>query len=484
VALALCRFCNQVTKFLRVVYPIIILNTLSVGMLWPAIPPILEGSFNGDIKAVAILSSKISAVNAVLDFFSNPVLGSLSDTYGRRPFLLQSLCVACASHAFVAAVGTPSAVVVAKIALGLCNVSKAMMYAMIVDVMDATGTSQSARVKVFGLIGVASGCGFALGPALGGFIGYLYSPFVTVAAAAVFVGISAMLVVLTLPETRVQGSGEAASPTAAGTRGLLSVELCSSLQRTAALGKSHGLVWLFGTFVLSGVAAGPYAIWYFYTEMKYGWGYGTNSLFLACYGAASVAAQGVLLPTLTPRVLTEFATVNLGFFANSLVFALYGLLSSSRGSLLFAVLPLSMVGSLSEPVLRHVFSQLVSPQEQGALQGALAALGTFSNAVGPLLAARLLSAGSAQCDSLSSSKRGNDMSNCSNILGAPFFVSSALFVLSAATAALAFSSWSGKKQPTNRVPLQVNDPEKQSLIQTPVDPPQSPGTPPSPEDWQ
>jgi hypothetical protein len=80
---------------------------------------------------------------------------------------------------------------------------------------------------------------------------------------------------------------------------------------------------------------------------------------------------------LTPSLLSEFSTVALGYFANAAVFLLYGALTARSGVLLFALLPLCMVGSLSEPVLRHVFSQLVPASEQGVLQGALAALGTL-----------------------------------------------------------------------------------------------------------
>jgi MFS transporter, DHA1 family, tetracycline resistance protein len=413
----------KVFDLLRVLYPIIILNTLSVGMLWPSIPAILEVPFDGDVDAAAALTSRIHALNAILDFISNPIIGSLSDRYGRKPFLLQSLLVSSVCYAAIAIVATPTTVVWTKIAIGICNVSKAMIYAMVVDVMNTTSAPQPARVKVFGLVGVASGCGFALGPAVGGMIGFFLSPRVAVFAASLVVGASALLVYFKLHETRCDGENACVTSSR-------SFEVCSPMKHTALIGRNRIIAGFAVPFLLSGVAAGPYTIWYFYTEKKYGWSYGTNSLFLAGYGAASVISQGVLLPLLTPRMLSEFATVALGFLANSAVFFLYGALSARSGSLNFALLPLCMLGSLSEPVLRHVLSQVAPAGEQGALQGLLAALSTLANALGPLLASALLATASVHCDA-QQDRAGRGLS-CAWMLGAPFFVSSALFVLSAA----------------------------------------------------
>jgi DHA1 family tetracycline resistance protein-like MFS transporter len=116
---------------------------------------------------------------------------------------------------------------------------------------------------------------------------------------------------------------------------------------------------------------------YLFTEKRFGWDSWDNGVFLAGYGAMQVVSQGLLLPRLIPRRLSEHSVVSLGFWTNCVVFALYGLVRSSSSWVLFAVLPASMLGTLPEPVLRHVLTQLAGPQDQGALQGFVAALSTL-----------------------------------------------------------------------------------------------------------
>ena len=122
---------------------------------------------------------------------------------------------------------------------------------------------------------------------------------------------------------------------------------------------------------------GPYSIWYIFTAKRFEWGSVENGVFLAGYGVAAVISQGFLLPRLTPAILSEHGVVILGFSANALVFASYGALTKEKSWAAFALLPLCMLGAMTEPVMRHVFTQLVGGQGQGALQGMLASLSTI-----------------------------------------------------------------------------------------------------------
>ena len=409
---------------LRRLYPVIILNTVATGMMWPALPAIAMQHLHGDVPAVATFFGQINAANAILDFFTNPALGALSDRYGRRPLLLQSLAVATLCNALVAAWPSPRVIFGTKIVFGVCNVTKAMGYAMLVDVMDAAKTSRPARVQAFGRIGMAIGVGFSLGPLAGGLVGAA-SPVTTVAVAAVIMACATGWACLAVPETCTARPGRPPRP--------LRFEMFAACRHTALLGQPRLFKFAF-PFLLAVIAAGPYAIWYVYAQARFGWDLLENGVFLAGFGAMAVLAQGLLLPTLTPNVLSEQQVVFIGFSSNSALFAMYGVLDQSNSRMVFALLPICLFGALSEPVLRHVFTQLVPPGDQGALQGALSSLATIGNACGPLLAARLLSFGAkAPCTWVATMIGG-----CDNLIALPCFFSSALFLVAALVSQCAF----------------------------------------------
>jgi len=183
----------QVFTFLRHVYPVIILNTIAVGMMWPALPAMLLDVLQNDVASVAFFLAKVNGINAILDFFANPLLGALSDLVGRRVLLLQSLGMAAACNIIVAVYASPGAILLAKVLFGLCNVTKAMCYAMLVDVLSACNASRAVRVRAFGLMGMAIGSGFAIGPLIGGVLG-LTSPVTTALCASFIMAATAILV--------------------------------------------------------------------------------------------------------------------------------------------------------------------------------------------------------------------------------------------------------------------------------------------------
>jgi DHA1 family tetracycline resistance protein-like MFS transporter len=416
----------QVGVLLRQLYPIIILNTIATGMTWPALPAIAMHRLHDDIPAVATFFGRINAANAILDFFTNPALGALSDSRGRRPLLLQSLAVATICNTLVALWPSPRVIFLTKVLFGICNVTKAMGYSMLVDAMDAAKVSRPARVEAFGRIGMAIGAGFSLGPLIGGLIG-TQSPVITVAVAAVIMACATCWAYLVLPETLAPHSGRPPKP--------LRYEIFASCRHTAMLWHPR-LVTFALSFLLAAVAAGPYAIWYVYAQARFGWGGLKNGAFLAGYGAMAVLAQGVLLPRLTPTHLSEQSVVFVGFMSNSALFAMFGTLDQRNNGVVFALLPICLFGALSEPVLRHVFTQLVPPEDQGALQGAIASLSTIGNACGPLLAARLLSFGArAPCTWIAAVIGG-----CGNLAALPCFFSSALFLASSFISQCAFTT--------------------------------------------
>ena len=156
---------------------------------------------------------------------------------------------------------------------------------------------------------------------------------------------------------------------------------CAIFKHTTVLGQARIVIFSL-PFLLGGLGMGPYSIWYLFTEKRFHWDSWDNGVFLAGYGLMSVVSQGVVLPRLIPGLLSEHSVVSLGFWTNSAIFALYGLVRERNSWVLFTVLPACLLGTLSEPVLRHVLTQLAGPADQGALQGFVASLSTLGKSVG------------------------------------------------------------------------------------------------------
>lgn len=409
---------SEVAHLLKVMFPVIILHTIGVGMMWPAIPDLLLGAFDNDVPRVAQYLARINAVSAILGFFSAPILGALSDSVGRRGILLMSLTIGCLCNFVIAVNASPIVILVTKFAFASTNVAKAMCYALLADTLKATEAAKSEQIRAFGLIGMAVGSGFAVGPMIGGLVGLL-SPRTTALMSSLFMAGTTILAACTVDETLLTSSEHLPLLRFPKIR-----VLCN---KSAYIFASHSAFLFSLSFLLGGIASGPYSIWYVFAGSQFGWNSFDSGLFLAGFGSVAVISQGFLLPWLVPQQLSERALLVLSFSANAALFCSYGIVNREHSRLLFALLPLCMVGTLNDPLLRHIFSLLVASEDQGALQGVLAALSAVASAVGPMIAAQLLNIGQA--------------SSCFNFLchGAPFFFSCFLFTLASIASYVAFS---------------------------------------------
>ena len=408
----------EVAHLLKVMFPVIIFHTIGVGMMWPAIPALLLGAFDNNVPRVAQYLARINAVSAILGFVSAPILGALSDSVGRRGILLMSLTIGCLCNFVIAINASPTAILITKFAFACTNVAKAMCYALLADTLKATEATKSEQVRAFGLIGMAVGSGFAAGPMIGGLVGLL-SPQTTALVSSLFMAGTTILAAYTVDDTLLNCSDQLSL--------LRFPKICILCNKSAYIFASNSAFLFSLSFLLGGIASGPYSIWYVFAESQFGWNSFDSGLFLAGFGSAAVISQGFLLPWLVPQRLSERALLVLSFSANAALFCSYGVVSREHSKLLFMLLPLCMVGTLNDPLLRHIFSLLVASEDQGALQGVLAALSAVAGALGPLVAAQLLNFGQT--------------SSCLNVLchGAPFFFSCFLFTLASIASYAAFA---------------------------------------------
>jgi DHA1 family tetracycline resistance protein-like MFS transporter len=289
---------------------------------------------------------------ALASLLGAPLLGALSDAVGRRPVLLLGVAGLGANYAVAALAPNLTVLFAARIFAGLCGASYTTAAAYIADV-----TPPERRAAAFGLIGAAAGCGFILGPAIGGLLGD-YGPRVPFAAAAVLGAINLLYGVLVLPESlprtmRRPFTWRAANPFRA-------------LLRLARFKAVPGLALLYFFIEIGGVF--PQSVWVLFTDYRFGWNSSQVGVSLALVGLFYGAAQAGLTRIVVPRLGERFAVLlGLGGYITGCV--LFVLANESWQ--LYAILPIYALGGLAAPSVQAVISARVPADEQGELQGAL-----------------------------------------------------------------------------------------------------------------
>ena len=351
-------------RALTLIFCTMTLDVLAMGLMIPVLPGIILGFMGGDTAEAAGMVGVFATVWALMQFFFSPLLGSLSDRYGRRPVILLSCLGLGLDYIFMAVAPSLALLFVGRIVSGITSATIGTATAYIADVTPPEG-----RAKAFGLVGVAFGLGFVVGPALGGLLGSLEPrlPF-WVAAASCFANAAFGWFILPEslpPERRMSFSWRRANPLGA-IRLLSKHRLLLGLAATNFLGQLAHQV-LPGIFVL-------------YAGFRFGWGEGPVGLTLAFVGIGSVFVQGLLVGPIVAR-LGERRTLLLGLSMGTFGMAIYGL--APNGPWFLVGVPVMALWGVAGPAAQGLMSRLVSPAEQGQLQGANASLVSVTGLIGP-----------------------------------------------------------------------------------------------------
>jgi DHA1 family tetracycline resistance protein-like MFS transporter len=373
----------------------VLIDVMGIGLLLPVIPS-LVGEFTTSRDAQTYWYGALMVTFGLSQFLCSPLLGVLSDRYGRRPVLLTSIA-GLGTMFFLSAVVTSLPALLATRVLGgalAANFSVANAY--VADI-----TSPEKRAKSFGRIGAAFGIGFIVGPAVGGMLGSIdiRLPFY---AAAVLSLINALYGVFVLPESLPRERRKAIEWRKANP--FSSLAGLARLKAVGVLVVVIGLVTL-AQFILHGT-------WVLYTEFRFGWGPRENGLSLFVVGLASAVMQGLLLGRLLKR-LGERRLVIAGMVSGLVAFTLYGL--ATAGWMMYAIIGANLLGFAVAPGLNALVSKAADPREQGLAMGSLASLGSLMAVIAPMMGAPLLAA-------VSHLPAGDWR------IGAPFFLSAALQV--------------------------------------------------------
>ncbi|RQS10447.1 Tet(A)/Tet(B)/Tet(C) family tetracycline efflux MFS transporter [Burkholderia sp. Bp9002] len=343
----------------------VLLDAIGVGLVMPILPGLLRslaGTGSTDTHYGMLL-----ALYAFAQFLCAPLLGALSDRFGRRPVLLASLAGAALDYLLMAYAPTLAWLYAGRLIAGITGANVAVATAYVTDV-----TAEPNRARRFGQLGAVMGIGFIAGPLIGGLLGawHLRAPF---AAAALLNALNLALVWRALPESRPPSARDGRT---AGT----------GLNPFASLRLLRGgpaLAALVGVYVIvSLVSQAPATLWILYGQEHFGWSTLVAGLSLTGYGACHALAQAFAIGPLIAR-LGERRALALGLAGDAL--GLVAIALAGAAWVPFALLPLFAAGGLALPALQAMLARQVDDARQGELQGALASVASLIGVAGPLV---------------------------------------------------------------------------------------------------
>jgi MFS transporter, DHA1 family, tetracycline resistance protein len=348
----------------------VLIDIVGFGLILPVLPRLLVELTGDSVSQAAIDGGWLAFVYAAMQFVCAPVLGNLSDRYGRRPVLLFAVGALGVDYLVMANAPTLAWLFLGRTIAGIAGASFTPAYAYVADV-----SPPEKRAQNFGLISAAFGIGFVLGPAIGGALGAFGTRVPFFAAA----GLSLLNLVygtLVLPESLPPESRRPFQWRRANPLGTL----LEMRRHPVVLGVLGALfIWMVGHQVMP-------ATWTFYTKFRFGWSELMIGASLASAGIVMAIAQATLMRKLVPRwgerrtALTGMAVASLGYFG-------YG--AATRPWMMFAWQVTWLLGALVMPSTNALMSHRVAKEAQGELQGAVASLYSLSSIVGPPLMTQL-----------------------------------------------------------------------------------------------
>jgi DHA1 family tetracycline resistance protein-like MFS transporter len=344
----------------------ILLDTLALGVIIPILPKLIESFVNNDTASAARIFGLFGTVWALMQFFCSPILGGLSDRFGRRPVVLLSNFGLAADYVLMALAPSLTWLFIGRVISGITSASISTAFAYITDVTPA-----EKRAAVFGKIGVAFGAGFILGPALGGLLGGIdpHLPFWVAAGLSFANGLYGLLILPeSLPPTRRSPfRWKSANPLGA-LHLLRSDRVLTGLSAVNFFAQLAHVV-LPSTYVL-------------YATYRYGWDTTTVGATLAMVGICSMVVQGAGIGPIVKRfgerraLLFGLACGAIGFF----IFA-----AAPTGPLSWLGIPVMALWGVAGAAIQALMTRLVAPDQQGQLQGATSSVQSVSQLVGPFL---------------------------------------------------------------------------------------------------
>ncbi|WP_298839007.1 TCR/Tet family MFS transporter [uncultured Roseobacter sp.] len=344
----------------------VMIDAMGIGLIIPVMPDLIQEVRAGDLAEAALWGGLLSTVFAVMQFLFGPVLGGLSDRFGRRPVLLVSLVIMALDYLVMAVAGSIWLLLVGRVVGGITAATQSTANAYMADI-----SGPEDRAANFGLVGAAFGVGFVLGPLIGGLLaGYgTRAPFY---AASFLALLNFGFGLFVLKETVTDKIRRPFRWSRANPLGSL-----KQLRRLPGIGP------MLMVFFIYQVAFMVYpAVWSFFGKERFGWDPQTIGLSLALFGIMLAIVQGGLIrPVL--RILGERGTVVYGHVFDILAFL--ALAFVTNGTLALILTPLAALAAVITPALQGIMSKAVGADAQGELQGALTSLSALAMIFSPMI---------------------------------------------------------------------------------------------------
>lgn len=388
------------------IFATLLIDVIGLGIIIPVIPKLIEHLIHGDISDASGYAGWLTAAYASMQFFCAPLIGNLSDRFGRRPVLLCSLLGFSVDYLFSAFAPTIWLLFVGRIVAGITGASFTTATAYIADISEP-----EKRAANFGLVGVAFGLGFIIGPVLGGILGKydVHYPFIAAAGLALLNAIYGYFI---LPESL-----------AVENRRPLDSKKINPFTSLLQLRKYRSVIGLAASlFLVYFAAQAVQSVWTFYTMNKFHWNEAWVGYSLGFVGLMVALVQGGLIRIIIPKLGQE-RSIWVGLLLYAVGLALFAF--ASKGWMMFAFLVPYCLGGIAGPALQGYMSNNVPPNEQGNLQGGLTGLMSLSSIFGPLL----------MTESFYFFTKPNHLFHFS---GAPFAIGAVLMLLSSILAVRSF----------------------------------------------
>lgn len=380
----------------------ITLDMLALGMIAPVLPRLIASFMTGNVSGAARMLGLFGTLFAVMQFFFSPVLGSLSDRFGRRPVVLLSNFGLGLDYFLMAWAPALGWLFVGRIISGLTASSVPTGMAYMTDV-----TPPEKRASAFGLLSAAFGMGFVLGPAVGGILGNVNPrlPFWVAGALSMLNGMYGLFV---LPESLPHKN-----------RSPFSWKRANPVGSLRLIQENRILLGLAAVLILGYLAQQSLMnVYVLYTDYRFGWTDRTVGLSLAAVGIISgIYGAGLVKPVV--KRIGERSALSFGLVGGAIGYCMLGL--SRTGVLLLCGIPVLNLMSLAWPSAQSIMSREVKPSEQGQMQGAIQSLRGLAGILGPILFTYVFSRSFGSAATI-------------HIPGAAFFLAAGLLLISLAVA--------------------------------------------------
>ena len=350
-----------------------VIDSMGIGLILPVLPSLLREVADIPLADAALYGGVLVTAFAFMQFIFGPIIGALSDRYGRRPIMLISLLVMALDYIVMALAGAFWILLVGRMIGGVAAATQSTAYAFMADI-----SKPEEKAARFGIIGAAFGMGFVFGPLLGGLLAEFgtRAPFY---AAAALAALNLVFGYFVMPETLKDENRRPLSLARANPFGAFKNVSASPLLRR-----------LLVLFFLYQVAFMVYpSIWAYYTEARFGWEPRMIGLSLAAFGIAMAIVQGGLIRYIL-RWLGDRGTILYGLAFNFFAFIILAFVESGFLAIIF--IPLIALGAVVTPAVQGMMSRATSDNSQGELQGVLSSTSALATIISPLIMTQIFAA--------------------------------------------------------------------------------------------